>query len=139
MLYATAHPVSKRNMMYILHPHLPRLTAAAWAPEVPKPARGTADQFLKVRLGGIPAGVRKAYVTVEACKRVAANGLLCAIPGVGALPKMNSVLEKVKEEGVAAHVGATYYLRHTGQVPHVVEQNRGEFKTALVYSGAYLR
>jgi len=62
MLYAAAHLVSKRNMMYILRPNLPVLTAA-WAPGVPQPKKSQADEFLHVRLGGIPAGARKLYVT----------------------------------------------------------------------------
>ena len=119
MLYAAAHPVSKRKMLFMLRPDLPSLTAT-WTPGVPKPMKGVADEFLKVRLGGIPAGAEKIYVTVEAFKRIASNGLLCAMPGVSSVYKMKQVLKKVEQKGVAAHVGATYvtgfakrYLFHT--------------------------
>ena len=81
MMYAAVHPVSKRNMAYTLDPKVPNLKAA-WVPGVPRPSRGQADEFLKVRTGGIPAGARKLYVTVEACKKIASNGLLVAMPGV---------------------------------------------------------
>jgi len=138
MLYAAAHPVSKRNMMYVLRPELPGLTAT-WVPGIPQPKEGCADEFLKVRLGGIPAGARKLYVTVEACSRVASSGLLCAMPGIGAIKKMKSVLRKVEAAGVAAHVGASYYLRHTDGVPYTADQNRDEFRTTMVCAGTYMK
>ena len=115
-MYAAAHPVSKRNMLYILDRGIPNLSAV-WVPGAPQPAKGGADEFLSVQVGGITAGARKIYVTLEACKRIASNGLLCAMPGVGAIIWMNLTLEKVKERGVAMHKGAAYYLRHTGEKP----------------------
>ena len=116
MLYAAAHPVSKRNMMYVLRPELPGLTAL-WVPGVPKPKETVADEFLNVCLGGIPAGARKIYITIEACRKVASSGLLCAMPGISQI-KMKAVLRKVEKIGVAAHVGASYYLRHTKKKPY---------------------
>lgn len=138
MLYAAAHPVSKRNMMYTLRQELPHLTAA-WAPGVPQPKKGQADEFLRVRLGGIPAGARKLYVTVEACRRIASSGLLCAMPGVGQVQGMRKLLATVEKKGAAAHVGASYYLQGTGTKPFTVDQNRDEFKTAILCAGAYMK
>jgi len=119
MLYAAAHPVSKRNMMYILWPDIPGLTAV-WVPGVPKPKKAQADEFLRVRLGGVPAGARKLYVTVEACRRIASAGLLCVMPGVVQVRGIRALVAKVKKKGVAAHVGAAYYLRGTDIKPFTV-------------------
>jgi len=138
MMYAATHPVSKRNITYTLDPKVPNLKAA-WVPGVPRPSRGQTDEFLKVKTGGIPAGARKLYVTVEACKRIASNGLLVAMPGVATLPKINAALLNVKKQGVAAHVGASYYLRHTGKKPYRVEQNMDEFRVVTICAGAYLQ
>ena len=80
LLYAAAHPVSKRNMLFVLDDKVKNLSAA-WVPGVPRPAQGCADQFLSVRVGGVPAGVHKIYVTLEACYKIANRGLLCAMPG----------------------------------------------------------
>jgi len=49
MFYAAAHPVPKKNMLYVLQPDLPNLTAA-WVPGILKPVKGVSDKFLKVRL-----------------------------------------------------------------------------------------
>ena len=74
MLYATTHPVSKRNM-YILQHNLPYLTAV-WPPGVPKPKECIPDEFLRIRL---VAGARKLYVALEACRRSPPQGcsVLC--------------------------------------------------------------
>ena len=138
MLYAAAHPIAKQNMLYVLRPNLPALTAT-WISGVPKPTKGVADEFLKVRLGGVPVGARKIYVTIEACERIASNGLLCAMPGVGSVAKMKIVLRKVERKGVAAHVGATYYLSHTKVKPYNADQNRDEFHNAQMCAGAYMK
>jgi len=60
-----------------------------------------------VRTDGIPAGVRKLYVTIEACMKIASNGLLCSMPGVTTLPKMNAALETIRMKGIATYVGAS--------------------------------
>jgi len=44
MPYAAAHPVSKRDMLYVIQPGLPYLTAE-WVPGVPKPVRGCLMSF----------------------------------------------------------------------------------------------
>ena len=62
-MYAAAHPVSKRNMLYILDKGIPNLSAV-WVPRAPQPAKGGADEFLSVQVGGITAGARKIYVTL---------------------------------------------------------------------------
>ena len=51
MLYAAAHPASKRNMLYVLDRSIPNLSAV-WTPGTPRPAKGGADEFLLVRVGG---------------------------------------------------------------------------------------
>lgn len=137
MIYAAAHPVSKRNMLFTLDPSIPSLSAT-WAPGAPRPANGGADEFLSVRTGGVPAGARKVYVTMEACKRIASNGLLVVMPGVKSVKKMASTLREVNTKGCASHVGAAYYLRHTAVQPHKVDQNRDSFHRIQVCAGAYL-
>ena len=69
------------------------------------------DDFVKLRMNGVPAGARKLYVTFEACKRVAASGLLVAIPGINGLAHMKETLAQVTEAGMGAHIGASYYTR----------------------------
>ena len=131
MLYAAAHPVSKHNMLYILDRTIPSLSAT-WAIGTPKPTHGGADKFLRLRVGGIPAGTRKLHTTLEACKRIAADGLLVAIPGISSIPQMNAILERVKSKGVAVHVGESYYLCNTAKKPYHVDQNRNEFRALTV-------
>ena len=137
MLYAAAHPVAKRNMLYVLDRAMPCLSAV-WAPGIPRPAHVGADEFLKVQVGGVPAGARKIYVALEACKHIAANGLLCAMPGIAAIAQMNAVMARVKGAGVAAYVGASYYLHNTDIRSLRVDQNRDEFHDVIICAGAYL-
>ena len=105
LLYAAAHPMSKRNMLFVLDDKVVNLRAV-WVPGIPRPAHGCADQFLSVRIGGVPAGVRKIYVALEACRKIANSGLLCAMPGAAVVRKMNEDMKVVKESGVSCHVGA---------------------------------
>ena len=44
----------------------------------------------------MPAAARRIYVALEAHKRIAANGLLCTMPGVLAITKMNAVMQCLK-------------------------------------------
>jgi len=122
--------VSKRNIAYMLDQKVPNL----WIPGIPRSTRGQADEFIKVRTGGIPAGARKLYVTIEV---ITSNGLLCSMPGVTTLPKMNAVLDNIRVKRIAAHVGASYYLHETGKKPFRVEQNLDEYKTVTVCAGTY--
>ena len=111
-------------------------------PGAPRPAQGCADQFLLVRIGDVPAGVRKIYVAIEACRKIANGGLLCVMPGATMIKKMNEDMKIVMEAGVAAHVGTTYYLRGSGHEPVKVDQNKDEYKdeykAVLMCAGAYL-
>lgn len=50
MLYAAAHPVSKRNMLFSLDKKVPNLTAT-WVPGTLRPAKGGANEFLSIRTG----------------------------------------------------------------------------------------
>ena len=72
---------------------------------------------------GIPAGARKLYVTIEAARRIASSGMLCAMPGIHSLRNMKRLVTEVEPREVAAHVGASCYLRRTGTEPFVVDQN----------------
>ena len=137
LLYAAAHPMSKRNMLYVLDDTVINLKAA-WVPGIPRPAQGCADQFLSMRIGGVPAGVRKIYVALEACRKIANSGLLCTMPGATVVRKMNEDMKVVKESSVSCHVGATYYLRGSGAEPVKVDQNKDEYRTILLCAGAYL-
>ena len=123
-------------MLFVLDDKVKNLHAA-WVPGIPRPAQGCADQFLSVRVGGVPAGVRKIYVALEACRKIANSGLLCAMPGATVVINMNEDMKVVKEAGVAVHVGATYYQRGTGNDPVKVDQNKDEYKAVLMCAGAY--
>ena len=72
MLYAAAYPVSKCNMDRVV-----LNLSAAWLAGIPCPAHGGVDEFLRVRVGGIPAGV-KLYVAPEVCKRL--HLMVCCSP-----------------------------------------------------------
>ena len=66
------------------------------------------------------------------------SGMLCAMPGIHSLRNIKRLVTEAESREVAAHVGASCYLR-TGTEPFVVDQNRNEFKTAMVCAGAYIK
>jgi len=45
----------------------------------------------------------------------------------------------IKEKGIAAHVGASYYLRHTKAKPYMANQNCDEFKPVIICSGVFTK
>lgn len=98
LLYCDSHPVSKRNMLFVLDDKIKSLYTA-WVPGISKPAQRNENQFLAVRVGGIPAGVRKIYVSLEACRKIANSGLLCTMPGVKTIEKMNKVCRSLASMG----------------------------------------
>ena len=135
--YAAGHPVSKRNMMFVLDPDITGVSAA-WTPGMPHPATTVSDDFVRLRIGGFPAGVRKLYVTKEACKRIAACGLLVAMPHAQDLKVLNASLDEAAEVGVGAHVGSTYYTRHTQHPTKRIDQTSDIMQTLTMCAGAFL-
>ena len=75
VFYAAAHPVSKRNMLFVLDHDIENLEGA-WVPGFPPPVYAMPDNFVKLRLNSIPAGARKIYIRIEACKGVTTGDML---------------------------------------------------------------
>ena len=48
--YAAGHPVSKRNMLFVLDPDITGVSAA-WTPGMPHPATTVSDDFVRLRIG----------------------------------------------------------------------------------------
>ena len=117
LLYAADHPVAKRNMLYILDPEVPNLTAA-WLPGAPQPTTSSLDDFVQLRTNSIPAGARKIYVAIEACKKITSCGLLVSMPQAnssspichtvgGSQPCPLEVSRKIKVDREGMHIHNT--------------------------------
>ena len=96
---------------------------------MPPPVYAMPDDFVRLRLNAIPAGARKLYVEIEACKCIASCGMLVAMPGAAQIKDLVKTLREVKEAGVAAHIGASYYTRGTEVAAMCVDQNCSKLVT----------
>ena len=132
------HPVSKRNMLYTLDRKINGLSAA-WVPGFPKPKLSESDDFVRLRIGGIPAGARKLYVTKEACKRIAACGMLVAMPKAEKIAELNTALDRASHLGVGAHVSARYYTKGSGEVIERIDQTSEDIQALTCCAGAFLK
>lgn len=81
--YAAAHPANKRNALFMVD-RTTKTVSALWVPGTPP----------TLRLRGAPASTCRLYITIEACKRIAACGMLIAIPKSEVV---REVSRKVKE------------------------------------------
>jgi hypothetical protein len=75
-------------------------------------------------------------VAFKACKRVAASGLLVAMPGIAALREVKDTLKSVEDAGVGAHIGAS--SRVDAEVIRV-DQNAHRFYALVVSAGTFLK
>jgi len=83
---------------------------------VPRPADSADNEFQKIRVGSIPGGAQK-ICDSRSPQKITRNGTLCAMQGISALRKTNSLKKKVQAKGATTHVGAAYYPRYTKQQP----------------------
>jgi len=120
--------------MYILRHDFLNLTAA-WVLGVPKPKKSLADEFLRVGLGGNPAGVASRLMRAKESFLVACYG---QCPALEWSKKMQQVMKEVEEHGVAAHGVVAH-----GVVVHVVVVRgvvvRGVVAHGVVVHGVVVR
>ena len=98
---------------------------AAWVAGLPKPVKGTVDQFVGVPIGRrVPVGYCKLYVIKGAACIIASNGLLCLMPGAATFAKVYGDLATIEAKGVAFHTGAYYCLENTDIELVKIDQNK---------------
>lgn len=96
------------------------------------------DDFVGLRLRGAPAGSRYLYVTLEACRRIAACGLLVQIPAPQVVKEVNLEVKEAVKAGPAAHIRAKYYARGTNIPTIDSNQNLDDFHALTICAGAFL-
>lgn len=113
LLYEALHPTNKRAIANLFFDNSGVVTHGRCA-TAPRYDRFEADSFFQIRTNPYPAGSHKAFICLQALKRVLQSGLAPFLPWAEQMNTCILTCKEVLTNGARAHIGSSYY---TGDPP----------------------
>lgn len=113
LLYEALHPSNKRAIANIFFKNSGVTTHGRCA-TFPRYERFQLDTFVQIRANPYPAGSHKAFICLQALKRVINAGLAPFLPWADQMSACIQTCRDVLVNGARSHIGSSYY---TGEPP----------------------